>query len=82
MFSLVFLLVTDEVSAWRRIKKFFRRVESFASKAVKTVEKVASETVKTVAAVGAAIKDKSPIRKRSANDEVITFHWYLTNVFS
>ena len=77
----MFLLVTDEVNAWR-IKKFFRRVEKFASKAVETVKNVATDTVKTAGAVGAAIKDVSPIGKRSANDEVITFYWYLTNAFS
>ena len=75
---MVYLLVTDEVNAWR-IKKFFRRVEKFASKAVKTVKKVATDTVKTAGAVGDAI---NPIGKRSANDEVITFNWYLTNAFS
>ena len=59
----MFLLVTDEVSAWRRFKKFIRRVERFASR-----------TAKTATAVGTAIKAVSAIGKRSVNDEVITFY--------
>nr|XP_022319037.1 uncharacterized protein LOC111121866 isoform X1 [Crassostrea virginica] len=58
IFSLVFLLVTDEVSAWRRIRKFFKRVGRFAAR-----------TAKTAVAVGTAIKAVSAVGKRSVNDE-------------
>ena len=62
----MFLLVTDEVSAWK----------------IKIEKKFAPKKVKPTAGIFDAIKAVSRLGKQSTNDEVITFCWYFTNAFS
>lgn len=59
VFSLAILLLTEDVYAWRRIKKFLRK----AAKVIKT-----AHTIHTVVKVAATV-----LGKRSTNDQVMIF---------
>lgn len=59
VFSLAILLLTEDVHAWRRIKKFLRK----AAKVIKT-----AHTIHTVVKVAATV-----LGKRSTNDQVMIF---------
>ncbi|XP_052685737.1 uncharacterized protein LOC128165359 [Crassostrea angulata] len=60
VFSLAILLLTEDVHAWRRIKKFLRK----AAKVIKT-----AHTIHTVVKVAATV-----LGKRSTNDQVFSLN--------
>lgn len=70
VFSLTFLLLTEDVYAWRRLRKFFRKV----GRVIKRIPKEAANAVKTIAHVRTAVDAVkgvgAAVGKRSTDDEV------------
>ncbi|XP_052685734.1 uncharacterized protein LOC128165357 [Crassostrea angulata] len=70
VFSLTFLLLTEDVYAWRRLRKFFRKV----GRVIKRIPKEAANAVKTIAQVRTAVDAVkgvgAAVGKRSTDDEI------------
>lgn len=70
VFSLTFLLLTEDVYAWRRLRKFFRKV----GRVIKRIPKEAANAVKTIAQVRTAVDAVkgvgAAVGKRSTDDKV------------